>query len=137
MLCIYLGISDLINEHPELAQGSVYSDPTAHVCRKNTGKSKSLRKWSRGHQFIVRGGGHIDTWQPLYRYTEYTLELQALLYGTMYNRVSGGRDTMYNRVSFRGWSGLSCTALLVLVNTGSGCLVNTSVVMPLIMAPPV
>ena len=30
-----------------------------------------------------------------------------------------------------------CTALLVLVNTGSGCLVNTLVVMPLIMAPPV
>ena len=22
-------------------------------------------KWSCGHQFIVRGGGHIDTWQPL------------------------------------------------------------------------
>ena len=26
-----------------------------------------LRKWSRGHQFVVRGGGHIDTWQPLYK----------------------------------------------------------------------
>ncbi len=36
------------------------------LCRKDTGKRKSLRKWSRGHQFVVRGGGHIDTWQPLY-----------------------------------------------------------------------
>ncbi len=33
------------------------------LCRKDTG---NLRKWSRGHQFVVRGGGHIDTWQPLY-----------------------------------------------------------------------
>lgn len=68
------GISDLIHEHPQLVQGSVYSDPKAPVCRKNIGKSKSLRKWSRGHQFVVRGGGHIDTWQPLYRYMHFYIE---------------------------------------------------------------
>ena len=43
-------------------------DPSESVpCHKETGSGSRLRKWSRGHQFIVRGGGHIDTWQPLYR----------------------------------------------------------------------
>ena len=40
------------------------------VCRKDAGQGKKLRKWSRGHQFIVHGGGHIDSWQPLYRYVQ-------------------------------------------------------------------
>ena len=62
------GVSDLILEHPQLVQGAVYSNPEVSACRKNTGKNRSLRKWSRGHQFIVRDGGHIDTWQSLFRY---------------------------------------------------------------------
>lgn len=37
------------------------------TCHKNLGEQKRLRHWSRGHQFIVRGGGHIDTFQPLYK----------------------------------------------------------------------
>jgi hypothetical protein len=36
-------------------------------CRKNLGETKRLRHWSRGHQFIIRAGGHIDTFQPLYK----------------------------------------------------------------------
>ncbi|XP_064384365.1 uncharacterized protein LOC135333325 isoform X3 [Halichondria panicea] len=36
-------------------------------CRKITGKAKRLRRWSRGHQFVVRAGGHIEAWQPLYK----------------------------------------------------------------------
>ena len=62
------GVSDLILEHPQLLQGAVYSNPEVPVYRKNTGKNRSLRKWSRGHQFIVRVGGHIDTWRSLFRY---------------------------------------------------------------------
>ena len=34
------------------------SDQCGELCRKDTG-SKKLRKWSRGHQFVVCGGGHI------------------------------------------------------------------------------
>ena len=47
--------------HPELADPveNQLSEPT--LCRKDTGEPKKLRRWSRGHQFIVRGGGHIDT----------------------------------------------------------------------------
>ena len=56
---------------PSLYKGSVYSNPEVPACRKNTGKNRSLRKWSRGHQFIVRGGGHIDTWQSLFRYVHH------------------------------------------------------------------
>lgn len=28
-----------------------------------------MQKWSRGHLFIVRGGGIIDKWSPLFRYS--------------------------------------------------------------------
>ena len=31
------------------------SDQSGELCRKDTG-SKKLRKWSRGHQFVVCGG---------------------------------------------------------------------------------
>ena len=57
----------LINEHPSLVHDMMQTDPSDTLCRKDIGKAQRLRKWSRGHQFIVRGGGHIDAWQPLYR----------------------------------------------------------------------
>ena len=36
-------------------------------CNKNTGAKRQLQKWTRGHFFVVRGGSHIDMWQPLYQ----------------------------------------------------------------------
>ena len=36
-------------------------------CNKNTGAKRQLQKWTRGHFFVVCGGGHIDMWQPLYQ----------------------------------------------------------------------
>ena len=39
--------------------------PTA--CNKETGGKQRLQKWSRGHLFIVRGGGIIDKWSPLFK----------------------------------------------------------------------
>ena len=41
---------------------------SSQVCRKNTGVTKRLRRWSRGHQLVVRAGGHIEAWQPLYKW---------------------------------------------------------------------
>jgi hypothetical protein len=38
------------------------------VCNKDTGGLKTLQCWSRGIFFIVSAGGHIEYWQPLYRY---------------------------------------------------------------------
>ena len=37
-------------------------------CQKDTGQKSKLHMWSRGRFFIVRPCGHIDQWQPLYRY---------------------------------------------------------------------
>jgi len=60
-----VGINSLINEYPGIAcQSNIII--TEELCRKNTGTRPTLRKWSRGHQFVVRGGGHIDTFQPLF-----------------------------------------------------------------------
>ena len=39
----------------------------SYICKKNVGEPKRLRRWSRGHRFVVRAGGHIDSWQPLYK----------------------------------------------------------------------
>lgn len=63
--CHDQGIDKLLQEHPDLMGAAVLTEDI--LCKKNTGNPKRLRKWSRGHQFIVRGGGHIDTWQPLYQ----------------------------------------------------------------------
>ena len=63
---IIIGTLNLITSNPGLVTGvaDVVDTPT---CRKDTSQAKKLRKWSRGHQFVVRAGGHIDTWQPLYK----------------------------------------------------------------------
>jgi hypothetical protein len=37
-------------------------------CNKDTGGLKAFHCWSRGVFVIVSAGGHIEYWQPLYRY---------------------------------------------------------------------
>ena len=60
------GTMTLLSNNPELIDAvKVAGDEP--ICRKDTGKGHKLRKWSRGHQFIVRGGGHIEMWAPLYK----------------------------------------------------------------------
>ncbi len=61
----------MIKNHPELPRTVDYTDEqesTKTSCNKDTGRRKQLQKWTRGHLFIVRGGGHIERWQPLYQY---------------------------------------------------------------------
>ena len=70
---MYTGTNILLTEHPQLGYEAVPEDPNETMCRKDTGTTKKIRRWSRGHQFIIRGGGHIDTWQPLYKYISYTV----------------------------------------------------------------
>ena len=59
------GTSQLVS-NSELLPAALLFNQAGALCRKDTGGRK-LRKWSRGHQFVVHGGGHIDTWQPLYK----------------------------------------------------------------------
>lgn len=51
----------------------------SEICKKNVGEPKRLRRWSRGHQFVVRAGGHIDSWQPLYKYEHLNFVLHVQL----------------------------------------------------------
>ena len=67
MLVCFLGTSELIAAHPGIVKDTHVEDPSEPLCRKDIGKKQRLRKWSRGHQFVVRGGGHIDSWQPLFQ----------------------------------------------------------------------
>jgi len=53
------------NKVTDILENCLEDNPT--VCRKNLGDQKLMRHWSRGHQFIIRAGGHIDTFQPLYK----------------------------------------------------------------------
>ena len=62
------GIDKIIEAHPDILEGA---ETTEKLCTKNIGAQQKLRKWSRGHQFVVRAGGHIDIWQPLYKLVFY------------------------------------------------------------------
>ena len=63
----HVGTSDVISEHSLLSNQLDSEDQTV-TCNKDTGAKKRLQRWTRGHFFIVRAGGHIDSWQPLYQY---------------------------------------------------------------------
>jgi len=68
---MHAGTHDLLSKTPSLLDQSTSEVPPEREsnteCRKNIGTTKRLRRWSRGHQFIVRAGGHIEAWQPLYK----------------------------------------------------------------------
>ena len=55
---------ELLKHHPELAE--IEENDLDVRCRKDTGEQKKARKWSRGYQFIIGGGGHIESFTPLY-----------------------------------------------------------------------
>lgn len=76
---LFTGISDTINEH-NLLSSQLDNDDNLSMpkCNKDTGEKKQLQRWTRGHFFIVRAGGHIDTWQPLYEYVSWTINLIGL-----------------------------------------------------------
>ena len=63
---VHVGSSALLFEHPELANDEGFSTDL-HLCRKDTGEWSRVRKWSRGYQFVVGGGGHIEAFAPLYQ----------------------------------------------------------------------
>ena len=73
-----IGTFRLLSDNSELLNQAVYDDVDAPTCYKDTGQGKKLRKWSRGHQFTVHAGGHIDTWQPLYNRSKLCLNLSIL-----------------------------------------------------------
>ena len=55
-----------MQQYPELVAEDSSQDN--EICRKDTGELKKIRKWPRGYQFIVGGGGHIEAFTPLYEY---------------------------------------------------------------------
>ncbi len=63
-----IGNTDFIEEQEAVTtilDDCVETEPT--VCNKETGGKQRLQKWSRGHLFIVQGGGIIDKWSPLFK----------------------------------------------------------------------
>jgi len=54
----------LLQKYPELVDEVPETDVG---CRKDIGAPKKVRKWSRGYQFIVGGGGNIEAFTPLYQ----------------------------------------------------------------------
>ena len=62
--CDAIGSMMLLRKYPEL----VTEEPESGViCRKDTGEPKKVRKCTRGYQFIIGGGGHIEAFTPLYQ----------------------------------------------------------------------
>lgn len=60
----------LLQQYPKLAEDVSGMDEvpeTDGACRKDTGEHSKVRKWSRGYQFIIGGGGYIEAFTPLYQ----------------------------------------------------------------------
>ena len=66
-LCCHIGTTSVFTSYPQLGKELDKESESDSVpeCNKDTGARKRIQKWSRGHFFVVRGGGHIDMWQPL------------------------------------------------------------------------
>jgi hypothetical protein len=65
----YKGTSTLLDTCPDLLKEcqDIEQENPDESCNKDTGETqKVLRKWSRGLFHHVRGGGHIDKWNPIY-----------------------------------------------------------------------
>ena len=60
--------SDFIRNNPEFVENQTTVGEI--VCNKDTGGLKAFHSWSRWLFFIVSAGGHIEYWQPLYRYSD-------------------------------------------------------------------
>ena len=79
IIAIVLGTEEFLRKHPEVLEKCVTVSTTE--CKKDTGEKGKLQSWSRGHLFIVRPCGHIDTWHPLYRSAIWR---RAYVYYTLY-----------------------------------------------------
>ena len=69
--CYLTGIKDGIKEFEAVAKAVGNSElevkETKTACNKDTGEKETLQRWTRGMWFSVSGGGHIHSWQPLYK----------------------------------------------------------------------
>ena len=61
------GTELFLSRYPEVLSGGEAMSEFSSSCRKDLGDGRRLRRWSRGHVFIVRSCGHIDTWRPIYK----------------------------------------------------------------------
>ena len=66
IVLILLGTAEFLQTNPEFVEDQ--SQVEEITCNKDTGGLKAYHSWSRGVFFIVSAGGHIEYWQPLYRY---------------------------------------------------------------------
>ncbi len=68
LCCIWhAGVQEFIMQHPAVVDESLDSAVESTSCRKDLGEKGKLRHWSRGHVFVVRSCGHVDTWKPIFR----------------------------------------------------------------------
>ena len=66
LLLHFEGTADFLQTNPTFTEDQSLIEETA--CNKDTGGLKAFHSWSRGLFFIVSAGGHIEYWQPLYRF---------------------------------------------------------------------
>lgn len=69
-VCHNLGSMMLLQQYPKLTKDVSGMGEVTEIdgaCRKDTGEHNKVRKWSRGYQFIIGGGGHIEAFTPLYQ----------------------------------------------------------------------
>ena len=64
---IFPGLNGVYVKYPDALKSiDKHSSSVNEGCKKDLGKDGTLRRFSRGHFFIVRPSGHIETHSPLY-----------------------------------------------------------------------
>ena len=67
---------EILTRHKSMASNiddGTEDEETATKCCKNIGTKSRFQQWTRGTWFCVGGGGHIQMWQPLYKYVTITI----------------------------------------------------------------
>ncbi len=70
---MYSGTSEFLHTNPEFVEDQSQVEEVA--CNKDSGGLKAFHSWSHGVFFILSAGGHIEYWQPLYRYNVYCVHV--------------------------------------------------------------
>ena len=74
-----LGNTEFIEKEADAVNSILHDciETEPKACNKETGAKQRLQKWSRGHLFIVRGGGIIDKWSPLFKWVWYKCKMET------------------------------------------------------------
>ena len=92
------GVSYLLRDTAfRRTQNFVMTGDDANECNKDTGSVMKLRRWSRGILAIVRGGGHIEYFAPLFN-SESPTQVAMILLAFLSEILKDVRPELWHKI---------------------------------------